>query len=62
MRSMTSSGILYMAQVKPRRLEDFFRTLAFNKGEILSMVSFLVDEGHLIHQPDDTYVNPIPLK
>ena len=56
------SGILYMAQVKPRRLEEFLQTLAFTKGEILSMVSFLVDEGYLIHNDDDTYVNPIPLK
>ncbi len=55
------SGILYMAQVKPRRLEDFIHTLAFTKGEILSMVSFLVDEGYLVHTPDDTYVNPKPL-
>ena len=50
------SGILYMAQLKPRRLDEFVRTLAFTKGEILSMVSFLVDEGFLIHRDDDTYV------
>lgn len=49
------NGILYMAQIKPRRLEDFLHTLAFTKGEILSMVSFLVDEGYLVHNPDDTY-------
>ena len=55
------SGILYMAQVKPRRLEEFLHTLSFTKGEILSMVSFLVDEGFLIHRDDDTYVNPRPL-
>ena len=60
--SDVQSGILYMAQVKPRRLEEFLQTLAFTKGEILSMVSFLVDEGHLIHKEDDTYFNPIPLK
>ena len=55
------SGILYMAQVKPRRLEEFLHTLAFTRGEIVSMVSFLVDEGFLIHRDDDTYVNPRPL-
>lgn len=54
-------GILYMAQVKPRRLDEFINTLAFTRGEIVSMVSFLVDEGFLIHNADDTYVNPVPL-
>ena len=55
------SGILYMAQVKPRRLEEFFHTLSFPKDEIVSMVAFLVDEGYLIHRADDTYHNPQPL-
>ena len=55
------SGILYMAQVKPRRMEDFLNTLAFPKDEIVSMVAFLVDEGYLIHRADDTYLNPQPL-
>ena len=54
-------GILYMAQVKPRRLEEFFSTLSFTRDDIVEMVSFLVDEGYLVHLPDDTYVNPVPL-
>ena len=56
-------GVLYMAQVKPRRLNDFISTLSFPHDEIIATVSFLVDEGLLIHKmPDDTYINPIPLK
>ena len=55
-------GILYMAQLKPRPLEDFIKTLSFPKDEIINMVSFLVDEGFLIHLSDDTYLNPKPLK
>ena len=56
-------GVLYMAQVKPRRLTDFITTLSFPQDEIIATVSFLVDEGLLIHKmPDDTYINPIPLK
>jgi len=55
-------GILYMAQIKPRTLKDFINTLSFPKNEIVSVVSFLVDEGYLTHTDDDTYVNAIPLK
>lgn len=55
-------GILYMAQVKPRRLKDFIVTLSFPQEEIVNTVSALVDEGFLIHLDDDTYVNPEPLK
>ncbi len=55
-------GILYMAQVKPRRLEEFIDTLAFNRDEIVQMVDFLVDEGFLEHLDGDLYRNPIPLK
>ena len=56
-------GVLYMAQVKPRRLQDFTTTLSFPQDEIIATVSFLVDEGLLIHKmPDDTYINPVPLK
>ncbi len=48
-------GILYMASVRPRRLEEFLTTLSFGKDEVLSMLSFLVDEGFVIHLPDNTY-------
>ena len=54
-------GILYMAQVKPRRLDDFINTLAFTRDDVLATLSFLVDEGFIRHLPDDTYVNPEPL-
>lgn len=55
-------GILYMAQVKPRKLQEFVDTLSFPRDEVCSMVSFLVDEGYLEHLDDDTYRNPEPLK
>lgn len=48
-------GILYMAGLRPRRLEEFINTLSFPKDEILSMLSFLVDEGFIDHLDDDTY-------
>ena len=48
-------GILYMAGLRPRRLEDFFNTLSFPIDEIISMLSFLVDEGFVEHLDDDTY-------
>ena len=48
-------GILYMAGLRPRRLEEFLHTLSFPKDEILSMLSFLVDEGFVEHLDDDTY-------
>ncbi|MCQ2289376.1 MAG: RecQ family ATP-dependent DNA helicase [Muribaculaceae bacterium] len=55
-------GILYMAQVKPRKFQEFVDTLSFPKDAIHSMLSFLVDEGYIEHLPDDTYRNPVPLK
>ena len=55
-------GILYMAQVKPRTLSEFVKTLSFPEDEIVKMVSMLVDEGFLKHSEDDTYINPVPLK
>ena len=48
-------GILYMAGQRPRRLEEFVHTLSFPKDEIVSMLSFLVDEGFVEHLDDDTY-------
>jgi ATP-dependent DNA helicase RecQ len=48
-------GILYMAGLRPRRLEEFLHTLSFPKDEILSMLSFLVDEGFVERLDDDTY-------
>ena len=48
-------GILYMAGLRPRRLEEFLSTLSFPKDEILSTLSFLVDEGYIDHLDDDTY-------
>lgn len=54
-------GILYMAQLRPRHLEEFIKTLSFPKDEIINIVSFLVDEGFLEHFEDDTYRNPKPL-
>lgn len=54
-------GILYMAQVRPCRVQDFISTLAFPRDEVLAMLNFLVDEGFIVHTPADTYVNPQPL-
>ena len=48
-------GILYMAGLRPRRLEEFLDTLSFPRDEVLSMLSFLVDEGFVKHLDDDTY-------
>ncbi len=48
-------GILYMAGLRPRRLEEFFSTLSFPRDEIVSTLSFLVDEGFVEHLEDDTY-------
>lgn len=53
-------GILYMAGIKPRTVNEFLTTLSFPKDMIFSQISFLVDEGFLQHLPDDTYVNPAP--
>ena len=52
-------GILYMAGLRPRRLEEFLNTLSFPKDEILSTLSFLVDEGYIDHLDDDTYYKHI---
>ncbi len=54
-------GILYMAQVKPRKAREFVDTLSFPADEVYSTLAFLVDEGFIEHQADDTYVNPKPL-
>ena len=51
-------GILYMAGLKPRRIDDFIRTLAFPRDTICQMVNFLVDEGFLTRLDDDTYTTP----
>ena len=48
-------GILYMAGLRPRRLEEFINTLSFPRDEILNMLSFLVDEGFVEQLDDDTY-------
>ena len=48
-------GILYMAGLRPRRLEEFLDTLSFPKDEIVSMLSFLVDEGFIESLDDGTY-------
>ena len=48
-------GILYMAGFRPRRLQEFLETLSFPNDEIVSMLSFLVDEGFVEHLDDDTY-------
>ena len=48
-------GILYMAGLRPRHLREFLDTLSFPKDEIISMLSFLVDEGFVEHLDDDTY-------
>ena len=48
-------GILYMAGLRPRRLEEFLKTLSFPHDEVISMLSFLVDEGFVEHLDDDTY-------
>lgn len=48
-------GILYMAGLKPRRIEEFIKTLSFPHDEIFKAISFLVDEGFLVHLDNDTY-------
>ena len=48
-------GILYMAGLRPRRLEEFINTLSFPRDEVIAMLSFLVDEGFIEHLDDDTY-------
>ena len=49
-------GILYMAGLRPRRLEEFLNTLSFPHDEVVAMLSFLVDEGFVEHLTNDTYV------
>lgn len=57
------NGILYMAQLRPRKIEEFISTLAFSKDDIFSNLSFLVDEGFVIFDSgSDTYFNPVPLE
>ena len=52
-----------MAQLKPRKIEEFVSTLAFSKDDIMDNLSFLVDEGFLKFDDDtDTYFNPVPLQ
>ena len=48
-------GILYMAGLRPRRIDEFLNTLSFPRDEIINMLSFLVDEGFVEHLDDDTY-------
>ena len=55
-------GVLYVTQVKPRKMKDLIATLSFSRDEVINVVALLVDEGLLIHQNDDTYHNPVPLK
>ncbi len=55
-------GVLYVTQVKPRKMKDLIATLSFPQDEVINVVALLVDERLLIHQNDDTYHNPVPLK
>ncbi len=56
------NGILYMAQLRPRKIEEFVQTLAFSTDDITSNLSFLVDEGFVrYNENDETYFNPVPL-
>ena len=48
-------GILYMAGLRPRRIDEFINTLSFPRDEVITMLSFLVDEGFVEHLDDDTY-------
>ena len=54
-------GVLYMTALKPRSIIEMFNTLSFPRQEIADTISFLVEEELLIHNPDDTYSNPIKL-
>lgn len=49
------NGIMYMAGVKPRLLKEFCDVLSFAHEDVIKMLSFLVDEGYIIHREDDTY-------
>lgn len=55
-------GLLYMTSIKPRTLTDFYETLSFTKEDINHMLTFLVDEGFIIHKSDDKYYNPTKIK
>lgn len=46
-------GVMYMAGVRPRTLNDFYQTLSFSKERISAMVNFLVDEGFLLYDNKD---------
>lgn len=54
-------GILYMTSIKPRTIKEIFHTLSFTNEEIAESISFLVEEGLIIHNENDTYSNPKPL-
>lgn len=60
-RDDVREGILYMAQVSPRRAREFVDTLSFPADEVYAELEFLTDEGFIEHRPDGTYVNPVPL-
>ncbi|MBR4829249.1 MAG: RecQ family ATP-dependent DNA helicase [Muribaculaceae bacterium] len=53
--SDVQDAILYMAEIRPRRIEEFLHTLSFPRDEVVVMLSFLVDEGFVEHLDDDTY-------
>ena len=56
-------GLLYMTALRPRAIDEFFKTLSFTREQILSSLSTLVDEGYILYNADDeTYFNPKPLK
>lgn len=61
--SDVQEGLLYMTSLRPRTLDEFFKTLSFTREQILSTLSVLVDEGYIRYNPDDeTYTNPQQLK
>ena len=55
-------GVLYVTQVKPRKMEEILHILSFPKEEILKMLDYLVDEGFIKYLGDGTYHNPKPLR
>lgn len=44
-------GIVYMASQRPRTIEDFIHTLSFDKDMIISVVTRMVEDGHLTFSP-----------
>lgn len=48
-------GILYMTSNKPRKIEDFIKTLSFPKNEIINIVSRLTDEEFIVINEDGYY-------